>query len=107
MDEANVQTVDIMKLFSAFHSVCNAVNVIESFRNPGIAVHLDDGLLMYHVDLEACCCLLSQFDHISTGAQEDAADPPGEMNESDEANVPVWLQILDEEAVLLLDEAQQ
>jgi hypothetical protein len=106
MDEANVQSVHIARLFSAFHSACNAVNVIESFRNPGIALHLDDGMLMCHVDLEECRCLLGQFDHISTGAQEDAADPPGEMNESDEANVPLWVQILDEEAALLLDEAQ-
>jgi hypothetical protein len=29
------------------------------------------------------------------------------MNESDEANVPLWLQILDEEAALLLDEDQE
>jgi hypothetical protein len=29
------------------------------------------------------------------------------MNESDEANVPLWLQILDEEAALLLDDDQE
>jgi hypothetical protein len=27
-------------------------NVIASFRNTGIAVHLDDGMLMCHVDIE-------------------------------------------------------
>jgi hypothetical protein len=85
----------------------NPVNVIASFRNAGIAVHLDDGMLMCHADIEECRCLLGQFDDVPTGAQEDAADPPGEMNVSDEANVPVWLQILDEEAPLLLDEAQK
>jgi hypothetical protein len=81
--------------------------VIASFRNAGIALHLEDGMLMCHVDLEGCRCLLGQFDHISTGAQENAAEPPSEMNESDEANVPVWLQTLDEEAALLLDKDQE
>jgi hypothetical protein len=92
MDEANVQSVHIARLFSAFHSACNPVNVIASFRTPGIVVHLDDGLLMCHVDLEECRCPLGQFDHFSMGAQKDVADPSGEMNGSDDANVPVWLQ---------------
>jgi hypothetical protein len=76
-------------------------------RNAGIALHLDEGMLMCHVDIEECRCLLGQFDFISTSAQEDVAELPGEMNESDEANVPLWLQILDEEAALLLDEDQE
>jgi hypothetical protein len=42
MDEANVQPVQIAQLFTAFHSACNPVDVIASFRNAGIAVHLDD-----------------------------------------------------------------
>jgi hypothetical protein len=107
MDAANVQSVHIARLLSAFHSACNPVSVIASLRNAGIAVHLDDGMPMGHVDIEECRCLLGQVDFISTSAQEDVADPPGEMNESDQANVPLWLQILDEEAALLLDQDQE
>jgi hypothetical protein len=81
--------------------------VIASFRNARIAVHLDDGMLMCHVDIEECRCLLGQVDFFSASAQEDVAEPPGEMNESDEANVPLWLQILDEEAALVLDQDQE
>jgi hypothetical protein len=106
MDEANVQPVHIARLFSAFHSACNPVNVIASFRNAAIALHLDDWMLMCHVDSEERHCVLGHVNFFSTRAQEDAADPPGEMNES-EANVPLWLQILDEEAALLLDEDQE
>jgi hypothetical protein len=88
MDEVNVQCVHLARLFSAFHWACNPVNVIASFRNAGIAVHLDDGMLMSHVDVEECRCLLCQVDLFSTSAQEDAAEPAGETNESDESNVP-------------------
>jgi hypothetical protein len=102
MDEANLQSVDVAGLFSAFHSACNPVNVIASFRNAGIALHLDDGMPMCHVEIEEC-----QFDLFSPSAQEDVAEPPAEMNESDEANVPLWLQLLDAEAALLLDEVQE
>jgi hypothetical protein len=70
-------------------------------------MHLDDGMPMCDVDIEECRCLLGQVNFISTSAQEDVAEPPGEMNESDEPNVPLWLQILDEEAALLLDEDQE
>jgi hypothetical protein len=104
MDEANVQSVHVASLFSAFHSGCNPVNVIASFRNAGIAVHLDDGMLMCRVDIEECRCLLGQVGLFSTSAQEDLAEPPGEMNEANDA---LWLQILDEEAALLLDEDQE
>jgi hypothetical protein len=62
MDEANVQSVHVARLFSAFHSACDPVNVIASFWNAGIAVHLDDGMLMCHVDIEECGCLLGQVD---------------------------------------------
>jgi hypothetical protein len=72
-----------------------------------MAVHLDDGMVMCRVDIDECRCLLGQVDFFSTIAQEDPAEPPGEMNESDEANVPLWLQILDEEAARLLDEDQK
>jgi hypothetical protein len=107
MDEANVQSVHMARLFSAFHSACNPVNVIASFRNVGIAVHLDHGMPMCHVDIDECRCLLGQFDFFSASAQEDVAEPPGEINESDEANVPLWVQILDEEAALVLDQDQE
>jgi hypothetical protein len=107
MDEANVQSVHIAGLCSAFHSAGKPVNVIASFQNAGIAVHLDNWMLICHVDLEECRCLLGQVNVFSTSAQEDAAEPPGEMNESDEATVPVWRQILDEEAAPLLDEDQE
>jgi hypothetical protein len=52
MDEANVQPVHVARLFSAFHSTCNPVNVIASFRNAGIALHLDNGMMMCLVDIE-------------------------------------------------------
>jgi hypothetical protein len=52
MDDANVQSVHIARLFSAFHSACNPINVIASFRNAGIAVPIDDGMLIFHVDIE-------------------------------------------------------
>jgi hypothetical protein len=107
MGEANVQSVHVARLFSAFPSAWNPVSVIASFRNAGIAVHLDDGIPMSHVDIEECRCLLGQVDFFSASAQEDAAEPPGEMKESNEANVPLWLPILDEEAALLLDEDQE
>jgi hypothetical protein len=77
MDEANVPSVHIARLFSAFHSACNPVNVIASFRNAGIALHLDDGMLMCHADIEECRCLLGQVDFFSTSAKEDVAEPPG------------------------------
>jgi hypothetical protein len=64
-------------------------------------------MLMCHVDIEACRGLLGQVDFFSVSAQEDVAEPPGEMKESDEGNVPLWLQILDEDAALLLDEDQE
>jgi hypothetical protein len=67
MDEPNIQSVHIARLFSAFHSGCNPVNVIASFRNAGIAVHLD-GMLMFHVDIEECRCLLGQVDFFSASA---------------------------------------
>jgi hypothetical protein len=107
MDEANVQSVHMARLFSAFHSAYNPVNVIVSFRNAGIAVHLDNGTLISHVDIEGCRCLLGQVTFFSASAQEDVAEPPGEMNESDGGNVPLWLQILDKEAALLPDEDQE
>jgi hypothetical protein len=107
MDEANVQSFHIARLFSAFHSACNPVSVIASFRNAGIAVHLDDGMLMCHVHIEECRCRLGQVDFFSGSAQEDVAEPLGEMNESDEASVPLCLQILDEEAALPLDQDQE
>jgi hypothetical protein len=37
MEEANVQSLHFAKLISAFHSACNPINVIASFRNAGIA----------------------------------------------------------------------
>jgi hypothetical protein len=107
MDEANVQFLHIARILSAFHSACNPVDVIASFRNAGIAVHLDDGMVMCHVDIDECRCLLGQVDFFSASAQKDVAQSHNEMNESDEANVPLWLQILDEDAALLLDEDQE
>jgi hypothetical protein len=64
-------------------------------------------MLICHFDIEECRCLRGQVGFFSTSAQEDVAEPPGEMNESNEANVPLWLQILDEKAALLLDEDQE
>jgi hypothetical protein len=75
--------------------------------NAGIAVHLDDGMLMCYIHIEECRCLLGQVDFFSASAQEDVPEHPGEMNESDKANVPLWLQILDEEAALVLDQDQE
>jgi hypothetical protein len=46
MNEANVHSVHGARLFSAFHSACSPVDVIASFRSAGIALHLDDGMLM-------------------------------------------------------------
>jgi hypothetical protein len=107
IDETNVQSAHHARLFSAFHSACKPVKVIASFRSHGIALYRDDGMLGCHVDIETCRCLLGQVGLFCTSAQVDVAEPPGEMNESDEANVPLWLQILDEEAARLLDEAQE
>jgi hypothetical protein len=107
IDETNVQSVHRARLFSAFHSACKPVNVNASFRSAGIALHRDDGMLMCHGDIEEYRCLLGQADLFSTRAQVDVAEPSGEMDESDEANVPLWLQILDEEAALLLGEDQE
>jgi hypothetical protein len=59
---------------------------------------------MCHVDIEQCRCLFHQLDVPSTSAQEAGAEPPGEVSESDERNVPLWLQILDAEAALLPEE---
>jgi hypothetical protein len=59
---------------------------------------------MCHVDIEQCRCLLHQLDVPSTSAQEAGAEPPSEVSESDERNVPLWLQMLDAEAALLLEE---
>jgi hypothetical protein len=81
--------------------------VIASFRNAGIAVHLGDGMLMCHVHIEECRCIRGQVDLFSASVQKDVAEPPGEMNESDEANVPLWVQILDEDAALVLDQDQE
>jgi hypothetical protein len=104
-EEANVQSLHIVKLFSAFHSACNPVNIIASFCDAGITLHLDkDALPVCHIDIEQCRCLLHQLDVPSTSTQRTGAEPPGEVSESDERNVPLWLQMLDVEAALLLEQ---
>jgi hypothetical protein len=105
MGEANIQSLHIPKFFSAFHSACNPVNMVASFRNADIILHLDkEALPMCHIDIEQYHCLLHQLNVPSTSAQEAGAEPPGEVNECDARNVPLWLQILDAEVALLLEE---
>jgi hypothetical protein len=80
------------------------VNIIASFRNAGITLHRDEEVLpMCHIDIEQCRCLVHQLDVPSTSVQEAGAEPPGEVSESDERNIPLWLQMLDAEAPLLLE----
>jgi hypothetical protein len=84
------------------------VNIVASFRNAGITLRLDEEALpMCHVDIQHCRCLLRQLDVLSTSAQEAGAEPLGEVSESDERNVPLWLQMLDAEAALLLEEEDE
>jgi hypothetical protein len=74
-DEGNVQSIHIAKLVSAFHSACNPVNVIASFRNAGIACHLEqDGRVVACVDVDHCRCLL----HVVTQADIENANTTSE-----------------------------
>jgi hypothetical protein len=40
-------------------------------------------------------------------AQENGGGIPGELSKSEEANVSLWLQILDSEATVLLEEDEE
>jgi hypothetical protein len=74
--------------------------------NPtSITLNLDEeALLMCHVEIGQCRHLLHQLDVLSTSAQEAGVESPGEVSESDERNVPLWLQMLDVKTALLLKE---
>jgi hypothetical protein len=68
--EADIQSLHIAKLFSAFHSARNRVNIIAFFRNAGMILHLEEEASpMCYVDIEQCRYLLDQLDVPSTGAQ--------------------------------------
>jgi hypothetical protein len=55
--DGNLQSLHNAKLLSAFHCVCNPINVITSFRNAGIVLQLgEDGTSMAGVDTEAHWC---------------------------------------------------
>jgi hypothetical protein len=86
----------------AFHSACNPINVITSFRNAGIVSQLrKDGTSMAGADTETCQCLLP-----SDTAQNDP-NPLREIQDevSDTVLIPVWLQFLEMEAAVLMNES--
>jgi hypothetical protein len=63
MDKENIQSVHAGKFVSAFHSTCNRVNVIASFRKAGIVLHLEStGVAVCYVEKYQCRCLLRHFE---------------------------------------------
>lgn len=106
--DGNIQSVHIAKLVSACHSACNPVNVIASFRNAGIEARLDaDGAAVAVVDIDQCRCLLHPLTMADLVGAERPADPRPELDElaesADLTSLPVWLQILEEEASRFAD----
>jgi hypothetical protein len=106
MNEGNIQSVHVGKLVSTFHSACNPVNVIASFRNAGIVLHLEStGVAVCYVDEYQCRCLLHHFE--APFAAIEARQHDGDADEIDdiaEPIVPIWLQILEQEAAQMLRE---
>jgi hypothetical protein len=101
--DGNIQSLQIAKLVSAFHSACNPLNVIASFRNAGIVSRMaGNGTPMASVDIEACRCLLDCA--VTRGGPSLPAEIEDE--EPDTAAVPLWLQLLDAEAAALLEESE-
>jgi hypothetical protein len=109
MDEGNDQSVHVGKLVSAFHSACNPVNVIASFSNAGIVLHLEStGVAVCYVDEYQCRCLLHHFEVpiAASEVQQHEADAD-EIDDIAEPIVPIWLQILEQEAAQMLKEDKQ
>jgi hypothetical protein len=99
----NLQSFHIAKLLSAFHCVCNPINVIASFRNAGIGSQLgEDGTSMAGVDTEAHRCLLPS----DMGQNDPDALVEIEDEESDTFPILLWPQLLEAEAAALLDESE-
>jgi hypothetical protein len=101
--DGNLQSVHIAKLVAAYHSACNPVNVIASFRNAGIAARLGaDGNPIAFVDVDQCRCLLHPFTMTDLAEFDTSLHRSPELDEGAEsqdlASLPVWLQLLEEEA---------
>jgi hypothetical protein len=86
------------------------VNVIASFRNAGIVLHLEStGIAVWYVDGYQCHCLLHHFEApvaaIEMRQHDGDADEIGNIAEP---LPPTWLQILDEqEAAQILRKDEQ
>jgi hypothetical protein len=107
MEERNIQSVHIGKLISAFHSACNPIYIIASLRNAGITFRLDAmGNPVCYINLQQCRCLLQPLQ--TTGVSVDAEEQGhgGETSHVEDSDVPIWLQILDEEASQFLAEKE-
>jgi hypothetical protein len=102
LDEMNVQSIHIAKLLSAFHSACNPVNVVASFRNAGISCRFGpEGSPACFVNVEECRCLLhgiTQADVENAARSDQDADLVNEIAAAaDPATLPLWLAVLEEE----------
>jgi hypothetical protein len=88
MDKGNIQSTHVAKLVSAFHSACNPVNVIESFRNAGIVLHLEStGVAVCSVDKYQCRCLLQHFE--APIAAIEVRQHKGDADEIDDITEPL------------------
>jgi hypothetical protein len=109
MDEGNIQSIYVGKFVSAFHSACNPVKVIASFRNAGIVLHLEStGVAVCYVDEYRCRFLMYHFE-VPIAAIE-VRQNDGDADEIDniaESIVPIWLQILEQDASQMLGEEEQ
>jgi hypothetical protein len=109
MDEGNIQPVHVGKLVFAFHSACNPVNIIASFRNAGIMLHLEStGVAVRYADEYQCCCLLHHFE--ARIAAIELRQHDGDAEEIDDIAEPIVLislPILEQEAAQMLGEDEQ
>jgi hypothetical protein len=109
MKEGNIQPLHVGKLVSAFHSACNPVNVIAFFRNAEILLHMEStGVVACYVDEYQHRCLLHHFE--APIAPIEVRQHDGDTDEIDDTTepiVPIWLQILEQEAAQMLGEDEQ
>jgi hypothetical protein len=107
--DGNIQSIHIEKLVATYHSACNPINVIASFRNAGITARFsDDGTPVALVDDDECRCLLHLVSMEDLDGFDSSLKPNSELDDvassEDLESLPFWLRALEEEASQFPDE---
>lgn len=74
LESTNIQSEHLINILQSFYQAANPPNIIASFRNSGISVVYEDGILLVRITPETCRSLLVSLDLMLALAEEETSD---------------------------------